>query len=286
MTAVPDEVVLRPEADVSGSVLGVSARLHNASGRPLRLALEVWENTFAGAHHHAWWGPLPLPESGTVRLRADLGTREAQAWSGEQELPFPPHPGVDAWPEAVDGSYFAALWVYYGGQIVQVLPVGRFQLLDGQVQGLEPMQLGTRLLWPHSPPAASGARFGPAVELSAYQQPGGPFSPGDAVPLALEWHALGQVSLDYSVTAQVLRDGRLWGQWDGPLGQWYPATVWRPGQFVRDDIPLQVADDAPPGRYRLIVAVYDPASGARLPVRSAQGQEVGDFLDLGEILVR
>jgi hypothetical protein len=284
--AVSDEVVLLPEAAGSGSVLDVGATVHNASGRPLRLSLEVWENTFDTAHHYAWWGPLPLPESGTLRLRVDLAARTAQAWVGEQETPFVPHPGADAWPAAADGSYFAALWVYYGGQVVEVLPVGRFTVSGGQVQGLAPIPSGLRLVWPHSPSESGGARFGPAVELSAYERGTGPFSPGDAVPLALEWHALDRVPVDYSVTAQILKDGRLWGQWDGPLGQWITATFWHPGQFVRDDIPLRVSDDASPGSYRLIVAVYDPATGVRLPVRSAEGRDVGDFLDLGEIVIR
>ena len=43
---------------------------------------------------------------------------------------------------------------------------------------------------------------------------------------------------------------------------------------------------SPPGRYRLILALYDPLTMQRLPVRSADGQDLGDALDLGKIVVR
>lgn len=286
MQVQPQEVLLWPQARAQDTVFESWITTYNASGRPLRLALEVWENTFNSAAHYAWWGPLPLPEDGAVHLRADLAARTAQAWQGEQEAPFAPHPGAAEWPEVDDGSYFAALWIYYGGHVVEVLPVGQFVIAGGRIEGLQPIQLGPRLLRPPTLPTAGGARFGPAIELNAYALAGGPFSPGDAIPLALEWRALQTVPVDYFVTAQVLKDGRLLGQWDGPIGQWYTARSWRPGQVVRDDIPLHVADDARPGRYRLIVAVYDAATGTRLEVRSPQGQPLGDFLDLGEIVVK
>lgn len=290
VATLADQAVLWAEAEATGQELRVALRFHNPTSRPLRLSLEVWEDTFDSARHYAWWGPLALPEHGLVSLRADLGQRQAQAFLGEEAGPgaadFSPHPGADAWTEAHDGSYFAALWVYYGAQVIEVLPVGRFEIASGQVQKLQALALGPRLIWPHSPASVAGARFGPAVELAAYEYDRGPCMPGHGVPLALEWHALAGVPLDYSVTAQLLRDGRLWGQWDGPLGQWHPATAWQPGEHIRDDIPLRVGADAAPGIYRLIVAVYDPATGARLAVQSPEGTALGDFLDLGEIEVR
>ena len=67
-------------------------------------------------------------------------------------LPEQAHPGADDWPEVADGAYFAALWVYYGGEVVEVLPVGRLTIVDGLVRDLEPIQLGPRLLRPRSLP--------------------------------------------------------------------------------------------------------------------------------------
>jgi hypothetical protein len=281
-----DEVLLLPEVSTDGSALDLNLRVHNDSGRPLRLAVEIWEDTFQNARHYAWWGLLPLRERGVVRLRVDVPAREVYAAIGEQAIPFPAHPGAEQWPEVGDGAYFAALWVYYGHHVVDVLPIGQFRIQDGSVQDLRSIALSLRLLWPPSPATSSGARFGPAIELAAYERAAGPFAPGDPVPLGLEWFNLDVISNEYYVTTQIVGQGRLWGQWDGPLGQWYPATTWAEGQHVRDDIPLQVAPDAPPGRYRLILALYDPVTMQRLPVRSADGQDLGDTLDLGEIVVR
>lgn len=282
----PQQVLLRPVVEGEGTTLAVTLRVQNDSGRPLRLALEVWENTFQGAHHYAWWGPLPLPARGTVQLRADLAQREAQAWMGEEAVPFAPHPGAAEWPEVADGDYFAALWIYYGQEVVGVLPVGRLQVTGGGGQELRPIEPSIDLLWPHSLALPAGVRFGPAIELTTYERGSGPFEPGDRVPLALEWRALEKISRDYFVTAQILGQGRLWGQWDGPIGQWLPATNWQQGQKIRDDVPLQVDSEAPPGHYRLIVAVYDPVTGDRLAVTGPEGEAVGDIFDLGEIVVR
>ena len=272
----PETFFLLPYASVTGGgALQVVLHWHSDNSRPLRLALEVWENTYSGAHHYAWWGPAQLPEQGVLYLRADLAARRAQLeMAGPLHLlpiDFVPHPGADDWPEAADGSYFAALWVYYGGQVVEVLPVGRFTVVGGQVQGLEAIDLGPRLLWPHSPPEVSGARFGESFSLAAYELAGRTFSPGDSVPLALEWHALEPGGMDYAVSVQLLKDGRLEGQWDGPLGQWYTTGAWRPGQFIRDDIPLRVPAEALSGRYQLIVVVYDPATG-HAPARARGGR--------------
>ncbi|MBN1484624.1 MAG: hypothetical protein JXA37_07870 [Chloroflexia bacterium] len=280
----PQEVLLAPDTSVEGTVLEIDLRLQNDSGRPLRLGLEVWEDTFHGAQHYAWWGPLALPDRGSLRLRADLEARSAQAWVEGEERAFPA--GAETWSALPPGSYFAALWVYYGQEIVAVRPLAHFQWEDGAVRDLTALDLSAALLWPHSPAQPSGARFGPGLELTAYELGAGPFEPGDRVPLALEWGALDPLPLDYFVTAQIVGPDRLWGQWDGPLGQWYPATLWQPGQHIRDDIPLQVDAEAPPGRYRLIVAVYDPVTMQRLPVFSAAGESLGDSLDLGALWVR
>ncbi len=281
-----EAALLWPVAVAEGETLVIDITSLHEGTRPLRLALEVWADTYQGADHYAWWGLLPLPAQGQVRLQADLAGRQARAWVDDAEVPFPPHPGADAWPAAADGPYFAALWVYSGHHVLDVLPLAHFRLAGGVPRDLEAISSSLRLLWLHGPATPSGAYFGPAIALNAYERPAGPFAPGDELPLALEWHALEQVPLDYFVTAQILAEGRLWGQWDGPVGQWFPATAWQPGQYVRDDIPLRVDPATPPGRYRLIVAVYDPATGERLPVMGPAGEPLGDVLDLGEVVVR
>ena len=62
-------------------------------------------------------------------------------------------------------------------------------------------------------------------------------------------------------------DGRIIVQRDSqPLGGQRPTTSWLPGEFLRDPYALPLPVDLPPPPYRLIVGLYDPASGVRLPV--------------------
>ncbi len=49
---------------------------------------------------------------------------------------------------------------------------------------------------------------------------------------------------------------------------------------------LELPRDLPPGRYRLLVGLYEDASGLRLPVFDASGQSVGDSLSLELIPVQ
>jgi hypothetical protein len=65
-------------------------------------------------------------------------------------------------------------------------------------------------------------------------------------------------------------------QWDGADGgDWLPTSTWQPGQRIWQDIPLNVAVNAPPGSYRVVVGLYDPTSEARLALSSG-----GDMLTL------
>ena len=60
--------------------------------------------------------------------------------------------------------------------------------------------------------------------------------------------------------------GELIAQSDGIPRQWtYPTNVWEPGEVVRDEVELSVADVAT-GTFELWIGWYDPETGARLPV--------------------
>jgi hypothetical protein len=84
------------------------------------------------------------------------------------------------------------------------------------------------------------------------------------------------------VSVQVLGgDNHKWAQWDGALGgDWRPAHSWQAGERVRQDVPLQIDPATPPGAYRLVLVVYDPASGRP---QTFGGQS---SLELGKLTVR
>ena len=84
------------------------------------------------------------------------------------------------------------------------------------------------------------------------------------------------------VSLQVLgADDHKYAQWDGPLGgDWRPIQSWSAGERVRQDVPLALDPAMPPGAYRLLLVVYDPATGQP---RTFGGQGA---LSLGELVVR
>jgi hypothetical protein len=102
--------------------------------------------------------------------------------------------------------------------------------------------------------------------------------------VALYWRAEQRPSQSYTVFVQLI-DGagnRATG-WDNPPCRGACTTdTWQAGEWVRDEyrIPLR---ELPPGLYSLHVGLYEPASGARLPVLTPKGEMVGDHLMLAEI---
>jgi hypothetical protein len=135
-----------------------------------------------------------------------------------------------------------------------------------------------------------GATFGDGIELVGFnsqsltsnlQSPAPNLRPGDEVATTLVWRALAPLAADYTVTVQLVGpDGRVYGQHDAPpLAGAAPTSTWTPGEGLADTYRLKVAADAPAGEYRLIVGVYFPATGERLPVRD------GDVVTLRHVTV-
>ncbi|MBE7552996.1 MAG: hypothetical protein HS126_18140 [Anaerolineales bacterium] len=97
----------------------------------------------------------------------------------------------------------------------------------------------------------------------------------------LAWRTDQSLPADYTVFAQLLDlENNLAASFDRPpLDGAYPTSTWLPGQTIIDlrHIPLQ---NVPPGEYRLIVGLYDPASQQRLLTVSG-----ADFVELARVTV-
>jgi hypothetical protein len=124
-------------------------------------------------------------------------------------------------------------------------------------------------------------RFGPSIVLLGECQPMRPQSvPAGATALVqLRWQTDAPLAQQLKVSVQLL-DGRdqVVAQHDGePAGR--PTDSWPPDVMIADNHGLMIPPGTPPGVYRLIVAVYDPATGARLPAGA------GDAYPLGEVTV-
>jgi hypothetical protein len=105
---------------------------------------------------------------------------------------------------------------------------------------------------------------------------------GQVLPVELTWIPIRRPASNYNVFLQLLAaDGRLVAQHDGsPNGGFSPTSGWVPGEEISDRRGLALPPDLPAADYRLIVGMYDPATGARLPVDHG-----GDFVELGQVRV-
>ncbi|HXF62878.1 MAG TPA: glycosyltransferase family 39 protein [Caldilineaceae bacterium] len=130
---------------------------------------------------------------------------------------------------------------------------------------------------------APAPTFGDAIALLAHCQPDFPetVAAGQQALAALRWQSAAPLAQRYKVSVQMLdAANQVIAQHDAePAGGSQPTDAWTPGEPVVDNHGLYIPPGTPPGRYRLIVALYDEATGARLPTPD------GDTVALGEIEV-
>jgi Ca2+/Na+ antiporter len=91
--------------------------------------------------------------------------------------------------------------------------------------------------------------------------------------MALYWQAKAVVENDYTVFVHLVdQGGKLWGQGDSvPMRGMYPTSAWLSGQLIEDRHVIQVDPAVPPGSYRVLVGLYDPATLERLEAVGAEG---------------
>jgi hypothetical protein len=105
----------------------------------------------------------------------------------------------------------------------------------------------------------------------------------DGQSITLYWQCLGPVDKSYTVFLHVLdAQSRLQAQHDSVPGDGsFPTTGWLQGQVVTDRRAVAIDPQGPlPSDYRLVVGLYDAASGQRLPVYDATGRPAGDAVEL------
>jgi hypothetical protein len=125
------------------------------------------------------------------------------------------------------------------------------------------------------PPQPSSAQLGDAIRLVGYSliDEQGRVLPenklaASTVNLVLYWQSTDSIPADYTVFTQLVApNGEVWAQWDNPpqAGR-YPTSAWSANDSVIDRYSLTLREGAPAGTYQLLVGMYDPATGERLPV--------------------
>lgn len=173
-----------------------------------------------------------------------------------------------------------------GGVLDRALATGRevylIKPMDGLEVGysLEGQEAPVRVLghWDDGSDVHLGESLAGQVALLGYSTAATSIAPDSVVDVTLYWQTATALGYPYSTYVHVVRaDGSVpfAGSDRRPGGDYYPATLWKPGQVIADRHRIAVPADAEPGTYRLIAGMYEYPS-----LRS-----LGDVITLGEFTV-
>ncbi len=161
---------------------------------------------------------------------------------------------------------------------------------DGQVQAetaLAQIPLATRPRQFEIPPIAHrlNLKLGhpPKVNFMGYDLPTTEISSlPTPYPVHLYWQAMAEMEINYTVFVQLLNsNGQVVAQVDQqPLNGTASTTTWLIGEILTDSAMLNLPT-LPLGDYRLIIGMYNAATGERLPVATG-----GDFIEVGKITIK
>jgi hypothetical protein len=129
-------------------------------------------------------------------------------------------------------------------------------------------------------------QFGPAIEFQGYDLPVTTVAPGEILYLNLYWRALQPPGDTYRAFVHLTDGANLWGQQDDDPACRLPTSIWRAGQRGLGQFRLTIKSDTPPGRYPLIIGLYQAETLERLKISAGAGKVDDDFLWLGDIEVK
>jgi len=122
--------------------------------------------------------------------------------------------------------------------------------------------------------------FGERIQLTEVCRPAEDEAAEEAALVGLRWQALTPLEKRYKMSVQLLDSrGQVAAQQDSePAGGALPTTDWAVNELVTDNRGIPIPAGAPPGAYRLIVAVYDAGTGERLSVGDNAHVELGQAI--------
>jgi hypothetical protein len=96
------------------------------------------------------------------------------------------------------------------------------------------------------------------MRLVGYDQSPSSARPGEQLSITLYWQPQSEVATDYTSYVHLVDEtGRGITQSDHlPGGEYYPTSLWRPGEVLRDNHVLTIPENVEPGVYRLLVGMY------------------------------
>ncbi len=275
---------------------------------------------FGFVHHSGWKGIGTLYDTGqllgdfdsnekpavtTWYTRGDVRAtaEEIAACDYQPEYYFVAEDLVESlnqWPVSPDGletGYDAAgrieasngkgLTIYQGRPSTGNL--GRIEV-DSLERAFDRTATPARFLQSQPPSHPADVNLHGAVRLIGYDLDLRRAAPGGRIAVTLYWKALVDIPLDLHVFVHLEgADGDppgVWGQSNGtPACGLSPTHTWKAGHVVADRRTFTVKPDTPPGNYAILTGMYLPEGGARLDVRDAAGNPVGNSVRLTTVSI-
>ena len=96
------------------------------------------------------------------------------------------------------------------------------------------------------------------MRLVGYDQSSPSARPGELLTITVYWQPQAEVEFDYSSYVHLVDEaGRGITQSDHQAGgEYYPTSLWRPGEVLRDSHMLSIPQNVQPGVYRLVAGMY------------------------------
>ncbi|MBE7470272.1 MAG: glycosyltransferase family 39 protein [Anaerolineales bacterium] len=203
-------------------------------------------------------------------------------------------PGYDFYiPEQNIAAYHETGWIEREGEVrLRVFSAGSVGETSPPVYTLETLEpvfdsLATpqHFIQQAEPSQPVMTQFGSAIQFLGYDLPVSTVAPGETLYLNLYWQALQPPSDNYRAFAHLTDGANLWGQQDDNPACRLPTSIWRTGQRGLGQFRLPVKAETPPGRYPLIIGLYQADTLERLKITAGSGKIGDDFLWLGDIEV-
>lgn len=136
-----------------------------------------------------------------------------------------------------------------------------------------------------APPVARPVQLENGLALLGYDLIRHTRSDGPKLDVGLYWHTTTQLEHAYTGFVQLLDStGALAVGWDNPpCRESCPTTTWLPGEYLRDEYTLPLAELTAGQVYTVQVGLYEPQSLRRLVVLNAAGGVMGDTIVLTTI---
>jgi hypothetical protein len=136
--------------------------------------------------------------------------------------------------------------------------------------------------------------LGEQIQVLGYDVSAETVRPGDWLEVVVYWSVREKPDYNYSSFVHFSDGDRPLAQADRPLPSGMLTSEWLPGAYYRDEYSLHIPYDTAPGDYRINIGLYtcdtlpagDCGNGDRLPATDTDGNDLGDILQLGRVIVR